>query len=102
MRPPEQFACQWRKNVLIIEKLIKYCIFAVSLLNAGRPDVKSNDMTEKQKYMAPVLLCEIQIEMEGQILVESTPEIDPNFEKVETMGQEIGGTIGASDWSQTW
>lgn len=29
-------------------------------------------------------------------------DFDLNFEKVETMGQEIGGTIGSDDWAQNW
>lgn len=60
-------------------------------------------MTHKKKYIAPVLFEEIMLELEGGILQASkAAEKDPNFESVETMGQEIGGNIEATDWSQTW
>lgn len=57
----------------------------------------------KQKYIAPEVLDDLILEMEGMILTSSSmEEIDPNFESVETMGQEIGGTIGDNDWSHEW
>ena len=60
-------------------------------------------MEKKQKYIAPAVLDDLLLEMEGQILQSSKEvEIDPNFEKVETMGQEIGGTIGDADWTHEW
>ena len=60
-------------------------------------------MERKMKDIAPAILEELKIEMEGSILAASvTTEPDPNFENVETMGQEIGGTIDTSDWSHTW
>lgn len=62
-------------------------------------------MERKLKYMAPAILEELKIEMEGSILTDSNtegPTIDENFEKVETMGQEIGGVIDESNWSHIW
>ena len=55
----------------------------------------------KRKYVAPAVLEDLRLEMEAQIL-QSSKEPDPNFEKVETMGQEIGGTIGDADWTHEW
>ena len=62
-------------------------------------------MEVKKKYIAPAILEEFKLENSVAILSsskEEQPEIDKNFDKVETMGQEIGGTIGADEWSQTW
>lgn len=59
-------------------------------------------MTKKKIYDAPAILEETVLEVEGILAASLEPEIDNNFEVVETMGQEIGGTIGESDWSQKW
>ena len=60
-------------------------------------------METNKAYSAPAILEETVLEVEAGILTASlAPEIDNNFEVVETMGQEIGGTIGESDWSQKW
>lgn len=57
----------------------------------------------KKKYIAPEILEEVRLEMDGQILsASSNVETDKKFEKVETMGQEIGGTITENDWQQKW
>ena len=59
-------------------------------------------MEKKQKYIAPAVLDDLLLEMEGQILQSSKEvEIDPNFDEVKTMGQEIGGDISA-DWQHKW
>ena len=60
-------------------------------------------MEKKKNYIAPAVLDELLLEMEGQILVASemdTP-IDDDVE-VRTMGQEIGGTLSDSPWDYTW
>ena len=59
---------------------------------------------KKMKYSAPAILEDLALELEAEILGASSSqeEIDPNFEKVETMGQEVGGTIDANQWTQEW
>ena len=57
---------------------------------------------QKKTYVAPAVKDDLTIEMEAQILQASNAEVDENFEKVETMGQEVGGTIGADQWTQEW
>lgn len=48
-------------------------------------------------------LHKLKLTLDSTIPDDPEPEdYDLSFEKVETMGQEIGGTIGADDWSQTW
>ena len=59
-------------------------------------------METNKAYSAPAILEETVLEVEGILAASLEPEIDNNFEVVETMGQEIGGTIGESDWSQKW
>lgn len=46
-------------------------------------------MKRKQKYNAPVILEEVQVEMEGSILYDSKKVKDVDFQEVETWGQEI-------------
>ena len=57
---------------------------------------------QRKTYVAPAVKDDLTIEMEAQILQASNAEVDENFEKVETMGQEVGGTIGADQWTQEW
>ena len=48
-------------------------------------------MEKKQEYIAPAVLDELLLEMEGQILYASSVEVeDEDFKEVETMGQELG------------
>lgn len=56
----------------------------------------------KQNYVPPEILEDVQLESDFQILQQSNVTVDENFEKVETMGQEIGETINSNDWSQEW
>ena len=46
-------------------------------------------MEHKMKYIAPAILEELKIEMEGSILYESKPVQDVDFQDVDTMGQEV-------------
>lgn len=50
-------------------------------------------MERKLKYMAPAILEELKIEMEGSILYESKPVQDVDFQEVETMGQVVDEEI---------
>ena len=58
---------------------------------------------KKVNYTAPVILEDLALELESEILGASAElQVDENIEKVETMGQEIGGTIDANQWTQGW
>ena len=57
-------------------------------------------MEKKQKYIAPAVLDDLLLEMEGQILHASVPVEDTDFEEVETVGQEVG--VIDNDWTHTW
>ena len=58
---------------------------------------------KKLNYSAPVILEDLALELEAEILgASSQGEIDPNIDKVETMGQEVGGNIDANQWTQEW
>ena len=59
-------------------------------------------MSKKLTYTAPVVLDDLALELEAEILGASNAPVDQNIEKVETMGQEIGGTVATDQWSQTW
>lgn len=41
------------------------------------------------KYIAPAILEELKIEMEGGILYASQPVVNDDFQDVDTMGQEV-------------
>ena len=58
---------------------------------------------KKVNYTAPVILEDLALELEAEIRGASAElQVDENIEKVETMGQEIGGTIDANQWTQGW
>lgn len=61
-------------------------------------------MIKKLKYTAPAVLDDLALELEAEILGASSSqeEIDPNIEKVETMGQEVGGDINSNQWTSGW
>ncbi len=60
-------------------------------------------MNKKLNYIAPAVLNDLALELEAEILGASAElQIDESIEKVETMGQEIGGTIGTDQWTQGW
>jgi len=60
-------------------------------------------MDKKLTYTAPTVLDDLALELEAEILGASSElQVDENIDKVETMGQEIGGTIGADQWTQGW
>ena len=46
-------------------------------------------MERKLKYMAPAILEDLKIEMEGSILYESRPVETKDFDNVETWGQVV-------------
>ena len=55
------------------------------------------------KYQAPAIIDEVTMELEAEILGSSAEvDVDPNIRQVETMGQEIGGTVGAEQWLEGW
>ena len=55
-------------------------------------------MEKKKNYIAPAVLDELLLEMEGQILVASQTEDPVEFQEVETMGQEYDDL----NWTHTW
>lgn len=58
---------------------------------------------KKVNYTAPVILEDLALELEAEILGASAElQVDENIEKVDTMGQEIGGTVDANQWAQGW
>ena len=59
-------------------------------------------MSKKLNYTAPAVLDDLALELEAEILGASNVEVDENFEKVETMGQEVGATVSADQWQQQW
>lgn len=60
-------------------------------------------MSKKLTYTPPVVLDDLALELEAEILGASAElQVDENIEKVETMGQEVGGTIAADQWTQGW
>lgn len=59
-------------------------------------------MNMKKIYSSPEVLEVITIDAPVTLLQASHNEIDENFEAVETMGQEIGGTVNETDWTQNW
>lgn len=58
---------------------------------------------KNNKYQAPAIIDEVTMELEAEILGSSndTP-LDQNIRQVETMGQEIGGTVGTEQWAEGW
>lgn len=60
-------------------------------------------MSKKLTYIAPAVSDDLALELEAEILGASSElQVDESIDKVETMGQEIGGTIGADQWNQGW
>ena len=59
-------------------------------------------MSKKLTYTAPAVLDDLALELEAEILGASNAEVDTNIQNVETMGQEVGGTIGSEQWTQGW
>jgi hypothetical protein len=60
-------------------------------------------MSKKLKYTAPAVLEDLALELEAEILGASAElKVDESIDKVETMGQEIGGTVDATQWTQEW
>lgn len=50
-------------------------------------------MEHKMKYIAPAILEELKIEMEGGILYASHPVESNDYQDVDTMGQEMGDNL---------
>lgn len=60
-------------------------------------------MKKNQKYVAPAMLDKYTLELESEILGSSNNVgVDQNIKSVETMGQEVGGTVAADQWTQGW
>lgn len=60
-------------------------------------------ITKKMNYTAPAVIDDLALELEAEILGASADlQVDESIDKVETMGQEIGGTIDANQWTQGW
>lgn len=60
-------------------------------------------MSKKLTYTAPAVLDDLALELEAEILGASSElQVDENIKEVNTMGQEVGGTIGADQWTQGW
>ena len=60
-------------------------------------------MSKKLKYTAPAILEDLALELEAEILGASAElKVDESIDNVETMGQEIGGTVDATQWTQEW
>ena len=60
-------------------------------------------MSKKLKYTAPAILEDLALELEAEILGASAElKVDESIDKLEAMGQEIGGTVDATQWTQEW
>lgn len=60
-------------------------------------------MDKKLTYIAPAVLDDLALELEAEILGASSElQVDENIKEVNTMGQEVGGTIGSDQWTQGW
>ena len=58
---------------------------------------------KQNQYQAPSILDKLTMELEAEILSSSVNgDIDTNIKQVETMGQEIGGTVGTEQWAEGW
>lgn len=55
------------------------------------------------KYETPAIVDKVTMELEAEILGSSNEvNVDENIRQVETMGQEIGGTVGVEQWAEGW
>ena len=59
-------------------------------------------MEKKQKYIAPAVLDDLLLEMEGQILYASRNVADEDFDEVETMGQSVSDLNPEGGFNHTW
>ena len=59
-------------------------------------------MKDKQNYTAPAVLEDLALAFEAEILGPSTAQVDENIKEVDTMGQDVGGTINDNNWSTSW
>ena len=60
-------------------------------------------MSKTLTYTAPAVLDDLALELEAEILGASSElQVDENIKEVNTMGQEVGGTIGSDQWTQGW
>jgi hypothetical protein len=53
------------------------------------------------KYESPRVIEELDIELEREILIGSTLEVDDSISSVETVGQEVV-TVDASSFTSKW
>ena len=65
-------------------------------------DINMKTMNDKKKYTAPAVLDDLALEFEAEILGPSTAEVDENIKEVDTMGQDVGGTINDNNWNTSW
>ena len=59
-------------------------------------------MKDNRKYAAPAVIDDLALELEAEILGASTAQVDENIKEVETMGQDVGGTINENNWNSSW
>lgn len=60
-------------------------------------------MKKNRKYVEPAILDHVTLELEAEILGSSNNVgIDDSIRSVETTGQEVGGTVGADQWTRGW
>ena len=65
-------------------------------------DTNKKTMNDKQKYTAPTVLDDLALALEAEILGASTAQVDENIKEVDTMGQDVGGTINENNWNSSW
>ena len=59
-------------------------------------------MKDKQNYTAPAVLEDLALAFEAEILGPSTAHVDENIKEVDTIGQDVGGTINDNNWNTSW
>ena len=59
-------------------------------------------MKDKQNYTAPAVLEDLALAFEAEILGPSTAQVDENIKEVDTIGQDVGGTINDNNWNTSW
>jgi hypothetical protein len=65
-------------------------------------DTNKKTMNDKQNYTAPAVLDDLALALEAEILGASTAQVDENIKEVDTMGQDVGGTINENNWNSSW
>ena len=65
-------------------------------------DTNKKPMNDTQNYTAPAVLDDLALALEAEILGASTAQVDENIKEVDTMGQDVGGTINENNWNSSW